>query len=101
MANAQHIIHILWPSFIAAGAATVVFFTLFDPMELQVLGHDLEVGRTAAYSVGFFGFWALGALSSGLTCFFQRPAADINRCPLPPVERPVGCPKREDPSTSC
>jgi hypothetical protein len=101
MANAQRIINILWPSFIAAGAATAVFFTLFDPMELQVLGHHLEVGRTAAYSFGFFGFWLLGMLSSSLTCFFQRSAGEINRCPLPAVERPVGCPKREDPSASC
>lgn len=101
MSNAQRAINILWPSFIAAGVATAVFFTLFDPMELQILGQHVEVGRTAAYSVGFFGFWLLGVLSSSLTCFFQRSSAEINRCPLPAVERPSGCPKREDPTASC
>jgi hypothetical protein len=101
MPSAQRLINILWPSFIAAGVATAVFFTLFDPMELHVLGHHVEVGRTAAYSVGFFGFWLLGALSSGLTCFFQRSSGEVNDCPLRAVDRPVGCPKREDPSASC
>ncbi len=101
MSNVQRITNILWPSFIAAGVATVVFFTLFDPMDLQILGQQVEVGRTAAYSVGFFGFWMLGALSSGMTCFFQRTSAEINKCPVVPAERPVGCPKREDPTASC
>jgi len=101
MPTAQRLISILWPSFIAAGVATVVFFTLFDPMEMQILGHHVSVGRTAAYSVGFFGFWILGALSSGLTCFFQRSSAEVNRCPLQSVERPLECPKREDSSASC
>ena len=85
MPTAQRLMSILWPSFIAAGIATAVFFTVFDPMELQLLGYHVEVGRTAAYSIGFFGFWLLGALSSGLTCFFQRSAAEVNRRSLPPV----------------
>jgi len=79
---------ILWPSFLAGGAAEVLFFTVFDPS-------DLGVGRLAAYSAGFFGFWALAAASSALTCFLQRSAEEVNRCPLAPTERPEGCPKRE------
>lgn len=101
MAAAQRLIAVLWPSFIAAGMATVVFFTLFDPMDLQILGHHVSVSRMAAYSVGFFGFWLLGALSSGLTCFFQRSSAQINRCPVQAVARPPGSPKREDPTAPC
>jgi hypothetical protein len=46
--------------------------------------------------VGFFVFWMLGIASSALTCYFQRSADEINRCPLPPRSRPEGCPKRED-----
>ncbi len=101
MSKAQRLINVLWPSFIAAGIATVVFFTLFDPMDMSILGDQVMVGRMAAYSIGFFGFWLLGALSSGLTCFFQRSAAEINQCPLVPPERPVGCPKRDDPNAAC
>jgi hypothetical protein len=89
-------IWILWPSFLAAGAATGIFFTLFDPADLVAFGAPLELGRTAIYSIGFFAFWAIAAASSFLTCFFQRTAAEINRCPLEPGQRPPGCPKREE-----
>lgn len=88
-------IWILWPSFIVGGVGTVLLFTLVDPLE------PLEVGRHAGYTLGFFFLWALGAGSSALTCFFQRRADEVNRCPLTPVERPMGCPKREDPNAAC
>lgn len=80
--------NILWPSFLAAGVAEVLFFTAFDP-------EAFELGRLAGYSIGFFGFWALAAGSSALTCFLQRSADEVNRCPLVATQRPEGCPKRE------
>ena len=94
-------IWVLWPSFIVGGIAEALFFTFFDPMDLQVFGEPVAVGRTAAYTVGFFAFWALAAASSAFTCFLQRTADEINRCPLPPPSRPEGCPKREDPNACC
>lgn len=84
----KKLINILWPSFLAAGAAEVALFTFLDPA-------DFGESRMAVYSAGFFALWLLGASSSALTCFFQRSADEINRCPLTPVERPEGCPKRE------
>lgn len=84
----KQLINILWPSFLAAGAAEVVLFTFLDPA-------DFEASRMTVYSVGFFALWLLGATSSTLTCFFQRSASEINRCPLEPQARPEGCPKRE------
>lgn len=91
----QRAIWVLWPSFILGGAAEAVFFTLFDPMELHLFGEPLELSRSAIYTIGFFAFWLLAAGSSALTCFLQRPAADINNfCPLKPPERPIGCPRR-------
>ena len=92
----KQLIWILWPSFIVAGAALAVFFTVFDPQDLRFFGEPLEVSRTAVYSVGFFLFWLFAAASSALTCFFQKSSAEINRCPITPEERPVGCPKRYD-----
>jgi hypothetical protein len=90
----QRLIHILWPSFLVAGLADLVLVVLFDPLEFLYRG-EAQVGqRLAAYSVGFFVFWLLGIASSALTCYFQRSADEINRCPLPPRERPAGCPKR-------
>ena len=81
---------VLWPAFLAAGVAEVLFFTVFDPS-------DFELGRLAAYSAGFFLFWALAACSSALTCFLARSAEEVNRCPLQPAERPLGCPTRPAP----
>lgn len=95
-------IWILWPSFIVAGIAEVVFFTLFDPVELHMVAKVVGVtSHLAWYTIGFLLFWAFAAASSAFTCFLQRTASEINRCPLPPVERPVGCPKREDPNAAC
>ena len=94
----QRLIWVLWPSFIVGGIAEAVFFTLFDPLDLHLFGEPLTLSRTAIYTIGFFAFWLFAAGSSALTCFLQRPAAEINRlCPLEPRERPAGCPKRDTP----
>jgi hypothetical protein len=99
--QAKTLIWILWPSFIVAGAAEALFFTVFDPQDLRFFGGAVEASRTTIYSVGFFLFWAFAAASSALTCFFQRTSAEINRCPLPAEERPLGCPKRYDENAEC
>jgi hypothetical protein len=67
----QQTIAVLWPSFLTAGLATILFFTAFDPQEILPGGR--EVDRLAAYTVGFFMFWGLTAGTSLLTCYFQRP----------------------------
>ncbi len=77
--NVQRAIWVLWPSFIVGGIATGIFFTLFDPRELELFGEGLGVSRVAVYSIGFFAFWFFAAASSALTCFFQRTSAEINR----------------------
>ncbi|MEW6416208.1 MAG: hypothetical protein AB1482_13255 [Pseudomonadota bacterium] len=97
----QRTITILWPSFLVAGVADVIFTTLFDPLELMYRGEALIEHRVAAYTIGFFVFWLICISSSMLTCYFQRSADEINRCPLPAPKRPEGCPKREDESDCC
>lgn len=77
--NARTLIWILWPSFIVAGMAEAVFFTIVDPGELMLFGNPVELGKTAVYSLGFFAFWAATAGSSALTCFFQKSTAQINQ----------------------
>lgn len=91
----QRLIHILWPSFLVAGVADIVLATLFDPLEILYRGEPLIEQRITAYTVGFFGLWLLAIASSAMTCYFQRSADEINRCPLPPRRRPEGCPKRD------
>jgi hypothetical protein len=75
----------LWPSFVVAGIAQGIFFTLFDPTDLTLFDASIDASRTAVYSVGFFAFWALAAASTALTCFFQRTSTEINR----PRPRPI------------
>ena len=77
--SGKKLIGILWPSFIVAGIAEGLFFTVFDPQELVVFGETLEWSRTSVYSTGFFVFWAITATSSAMTCFMQRSPAEINR----------------------
>jgi len=72
----QKIVSVLWPSFLTAAAATIIFFTLFDPAELgRLLG--LELSRVAGYTGGFFGFWIISSISSSLTCQFRRPCHKV------------------------
>lgn len=97
----RNAILVLWPSFIVGGIGEVIFFTLFDPRELYLFGEPSSLSRLAVYSIGFFLCWAFAAASSAFTCFLQRSAAEVNRCPLPPVARPEGCPKREDSNAAC
>ncbi len=77
--HGRQLIWILWPSFIVAGAALAVFFTVFDPRDLRFFGEPTELSRMAVYSIGFFLFWIVAAASSTLTCFLQRSSAQINR----------------------
>lgn len=92
---AQRILWVLWPSFLVAAVAELFFFALFDPRDLAVFGVPLEAGRMPVYTAGFFFFWAMTSAASALTVFLQRSPFEVNRCPLPSVDRPEGCPKRD------
>lgn len=65
---------VLWPAFLMACVATGLFFSLVDPMELIVLDQRLQMHVTGVYTVGFFAFWLLGILSSGLTALLVQKA---------------------------
>jgi hypothetical protein len=98
---AQRLMWVMWPSFLVAGVAEAIFFTVFDPFDLHFFGAPLEISRTAIYTMGFFGFWALGIASSALTVFLERSPWEVNRCPIEPQARPEGCPKRDEPGACC
>lgn len=57
---------ILWPSFFVAGVTSAVIFALVDPSDVIFLDH-IRAGRQLVYTAAFFFFWAMAALSSGLT----------------------------------
>ena len=68
----KHVIWILWPAFIAAGIAEVVFFTVIDPKQLFLLGQPIELAALTTYSIGFFLFWVL-CIGSSLMTYFMLP----------------------------
>ena len=81
---AQRIGAILWPSFFAAGVATMVFFAFVDPLALRDMTFpELAVSRELGYTIGFFAFWSATAASSLFTWLLLRPASRFNRA-LPP-----------------
>lgn len=73
------ILWVLWPSFVIAGIAEGIFFTVVDPQELYLFGQPVQFSKIATYSIGFFGFWLVCAASSLLTCFLQVSAAKVNK----------------------
>jgi hypothetical protein len=80
---AQRIGAILWPSFFAAGVATMVFFAFIDPLALRDISFvDWDIGREFGYTIGFFMFWLATAASSLFTWVLLRPASRFNQ-PLP------------------
>lgn len=91
---AQRILWVLWPAFLVAAVAELVFFAVFDPADLAPFGVPLDAERLPVYTLFFFFFWAIGAAESALTVFLQRSPFEINRCPLEAENRPAGCPKR-------
>src|SRR5437667_310831 len=60
---AQRFAWTIWPAFLVAAAAETIFFTVFDPSDLYFFGTPLELSRQAMYTLGFFGFWAMGIAS--------------------------------------
>ncbi len=71
----QRVVAILWPSFIAAGIATVLFTTAFDPAVII----DYDISRLGSYTVCFFLFWSFGAITAAATCYFLKPCEAINK----------------------
>ena len=81
---AQRVGAVLWPSFFAAGVATMVFFAFVDPLTLRDMTFpDLAISRELGYTLGFCMFWLATAASSLFTWILLRPASRFNRA-LPP-----------------
>lgn len=76
--NKQKIIAVLWPSFLTAGVATILFFTFFDPQLLMAVAGYEQISRLGSYTIGFFLFWLLTSCTCVLTCYFQQPCHTQN-----------------------
>jgi hypothetical protein len=73
-AGTPRAIAVLWPSFLMAALAEFVVFALVDPAALHLPWGE-PLSRPAAYTLGFFVFWALGAMSSAMTLYLTRGTA--------------------------
>lgn len=67
---------VLWPSFLAACGASVLFFAAVDPLLLRDAGPHIFAGieRESGYALGFAFFWATGAAASALSVYLIRTA---------------------------
>jgi Na+-driven multidrug efflux pump len=73
--NKQAVATVIWISFLTAAVATMLFFALFDPVELlAAFDPDLEFDRQAGYAAGFFFFWIIAAGCSATTAWLVRTA---------------------------
>jgi hypothetical protein len=87
----QRLMWIAWPSFLTAAVLELVVFAFVDPQDLHWLHGTNEISRQAAYTSGFFLFWAATALSGTLTTLLSMSPFEVNRCPMPMCERPDTC----------
>ncbi len=73
-AFARQALMILWPAFVMAGVLEMLVFAVVDPGELRWFGADpIEWSRSTVYSVSFFIFWGVIAISAAITALLEEP----------------------------
>ncbi|MEZ5665384.1 MAG: hypothetical protein R3E94_17910 [Burkholderiaceae bacterium] len=87
----QRLMWIAWPAFLVAGVLEMLVFAMVDPGDLHWAGGNLELSRQAVYTVAFFVFWLMAMASSALTTLLAMSPFEVNRCPVPPDQRPADC----------
>jgi hypothetical protein len=67
---------VVWPSFLAACGASLLFFAAIDPALLRDVGPRFFAGldREGGYAIGFLFFWGVGAIASALSVYLIRTA---------------------------
>lgn len=74
----QRLMWIVWPAFLMAGVLEVLVFAMVDPQDIHWFGAPLEWSRQAIYTVAFFVFWAITAVSGGLTVLLAMSSPEVN-----------------------
>lgn len=70
----RRLLSILWPAFLVAGILEILIFAMVDPQELQWFGQPITLSRAGVYTMAFFVFWAVVALSSAMTALLSTSA---------------------------
>ncbi|WP_051303490.1 hypothetical protein [Comamonas composti] len=63
---AQRWMWIVWPAFLTAAVMEMLVFAFVDPLDLHWVA-DMGWSRQGAYTLAFFVFWLMTALSSLMT----------------------------------
>jgi hypothetical protein len=72
---ARVLMQILWPAFVAAALLELLVFAHVDPADVHTLaGAPVELSRQAVYTLSFFGFWAVTAAASAVSCWLRGSA---------------------------
>lgn len=71
-------INLLFLSFFTATLGEFFFFAFIDPQTLYLLGQPVVWPPLMVYSVGFFMFWALTALTAVLVTLMAKPGEQVN-----------------------
>ena len=74
-------INLLWLSFLTATLGETAFFAIIDPQQLYLFGEPVSWSPVAVYSVGFFMFWSLTALTAVLVSWLQKTGEEVNHEP--------------------
>ena len=74
-------IQLLMLSFFTAILGETVFFAVIDPQLLYLFGEPVAWSPMVVYSMGFFMFWSLTALTAGLVALMLKPGEAVNREP--------------------
>lgn len=82
---------IAWPAFLVAAVLEMLVFAVFDPSDLHWFGQPVALSREAVYTLAFFIFWGMTMASSALTTLLAMSPFEVNRCPVPPSQRPTSC----------
>lgn len=68
----QRLMWIGWPAFLVAGLLEMLVFATLDPRDVSWLADEGGLSRQTIYTLAFFVFWILSALSSALTLFLAQ-----------------------------
>jgi hypothetical protein len=68
--NLRRLMCVLWPSFLVAAATSAAVFALVDPRDILFLDY-LRASRELVYTIGFFLFWGMAALSSAISLLLE------------------------------
>jgi hypothetical protein len=72
---------VLWPSFLAACLASLLFFAAVDPLLLRDAGPAFfrRLDRESGYALGFLFFWLTSTVASGLSVFLLRTSRAVHK----------------------